>query len=103
MKTDLVNLMQTAITQGWANQSDGDVESPTGYFARVEIGADWEEMRDALEYDGDKPKDGHYCVVEDSNGSVWIDGPYGEIYAEQWFARNEAAYGVWLGIEEDED
>lgn len=69
---------------GWANESDGDVESPYGHFSLVEIpepGGELDELIAACEvgreYDDGVhqyplPAPGWYVAVVDSNGFWWV-------------------------------
>lgn len=86
--TDRDNVLHYLCMGGWANESFGDVEAPTGYVWR--ISNNWEEVKPAnmeitslLEdqlqaYDiADTPEFrrslvGHFLIQEDSNGAVYV-------------------------------
>lgn len=44
--SELEGLFREIVTAGWANQSDGNVEAPTGYFAKVTIAAVCRSLND---------------------------------------------------------
>lgn len=64
--------------EGWANESDGDVQSPTGWFARISnSSAELNEIRDAFKSEVWRSFDwasilGHWMVVEGSDGVVHV-------------------------------
>lgn len=66
------------VTAGWANRSDGDVESPTGAFALVTITlAELPELMEAVGIDWhlDAAKQdlvGSFNVIENEQGQVWV-------------------------------
>lgn len=70
------------ITAGWAVKSDGHVESPSGFFAQVEIPGHWAELRDMLDAveltreDVDGLEQGWYVTKENSDGilTYWYLG-----------------------------
>lgn len=103
MKSNLETLMQAFISGGWANMSGGTVEAPTGHFAIVEIEPNRKELREAFEDDlfpeelvfFDACEVGTYLVVEDSNGSVFVDGPLPMAWATLWFNNNLEAFNAW--------
>lgn len=71
------NLFKGIITDGWAERSDGHVESPQGYFAVVEIpapGGELTEMGDALGWEQYQPvpKSGWYLTIENSDGLIYV-------------------------------
>lgn len=69
---------RTIVTGGWANESNGDVESRTGHFARCSITeADLPEFRDLMT-DEDLPHagpwvlTGHFLILENDLGQVFV-------------------------------
>lgn len=94
-------------TSGWANSSFGDVEAPAGYNYRIsnapvdvaevntEFGSlmeDWDgeltqEVRDSLV--------GHFLVVEDSNGLVYVLRYQSEKELIATFDARENSFNVW--------
>lgn len=76
INTPLARAFRQIVTAGWANLSDGDVESPMGHFAVVHIEpAELRELVDAVfeddaEFGTIYP--GSYLVVEDSDGNTTL-------------------------------
>lgn len=73
---ELENAFKQIITAGWAMKSDGNVEAPCGYFAKIPIAPnELSELLDAV-FDGDVPEvtiqPGYYFTKEDSAGNMWI-------------------------------
>lgn len=75
------NLFRTIISAGWAVSSDGNVEAPCGYFARVEVPThpgeranfydmlhEWPDL--AKQFDEVEP--GWYLIVENDQGLIWV-------------------------------
>lgn len=90
-------------SDGWANASDGDVESPEGWFALiVNTPAEMPEVAQAFEDEiAEAGADvdalvGNFILAVDSNGFVSVDeyGTAREAQAE--YARREDAYSAWL-------
>lgn len=116
MKTALELVMQAIITAQWSNNSNGDVEAPTGHFAIVERPSHPGELNDMLAAieDMDDPDNidmihafedaepGFYAVVEDSNGLVHITGPHTQQEATEWFTKAEDAYAEWNAQDEND-
>lgn len=102
MRTTLENLMVAMICAGWARDSSGDVESPTGAFAIVEIDGTEKAHQystedselDELLY-SEKAK-GFYFVREDSSGNVFVESDLTLGEAEQRFMETELDYVEWL-------
>jgi hypothetical protein len=80
MRTALEALFDAMITGGWANESDGHVESPTGHFARIsnapnelsEIRQAFSDVTDAYGMPSDDDITGHFLVMTDSQGFIHI-------------------------------
>lgn len=106
MKTPFESVVQAIITAGWSNQSDGDVDAPTGHFAIVEVPALDKELADMVDalldtVDGEEvvalctAERGHYMVVETSEGQVHITGPFKEAPAKFWFLSMQKTLEEW--------
>jgi hypothetical protein len=94
---------------GWANESDGNVEAPCGYFFIVEIpekGGELDELIDACEvgreYDDGTfqyplPAPGWYIAVTDSNGLWWVFGSDtgAESVARRDYNERVEAFSLW--------
>ncbi len=105
------NTFKTIITAGWNVKSDGDVQSPTGHFALVEIplhAGELAEMLDACDLDPTQhaiPMEGWYVVRENNDGLVEYFGyPHsgpGKREAEAQYARHERDFSSWMHGAED--
>lgn len=74
---DFDYLFKELITAGWNVNSGGDVESPYGHFATVEIPLDngeLTEMGDAMDWSEDQPVPhrGWYFCRENSDGIIFV-------------------------------
>lgn len=90
--------MQQVVTSGWANLSDGNVESSTGHFAVIHINPpELAELADAV-FDGAEHtvKAGSFLLAEDSDGNATLYS-YDSLDACMMdFNRLQAAYEkVW--------
>ena len=65
--TPLARTFRSIVTAGWANLTDGNVESPQGYFSLVHIEPN--ELSQFAEF-GVPVYPGTYLVEEDSNGNT---------------------------------
>lgn len=98
-------LLHAMSLEGWANASSGDVECPTGFFARISNDSrEIPEIRDAFptESAGISNADirGHFLCVENSQG-FWYVTRYDNARAlVQAYNALEAEYSEWLGDDE---
>lgn len=105
INTDLCRSFKKIVSGGWAQHSNGEVESPTGHFAYIPISINElvELSAACLDDDDDEaPVESQYYVfVEDSdgNGSLYIYGSTRE--ALDHFNQLTADYERWLGDDED--
>lgn len=70
--TEYARYFREIVTAGWANMSDGSVESPVGHFAAVSIEpAEVTELVEAV-FEDQQPTiyPGEYLVREDSDGNT---------------------------------
>jgi hypothetical protein len=103
VKTPLEAVLQAMISEGWANESDGNVDSPTGHFARVSNSeSELPEVVDAFEdvittYGMDDTREliGHFLVVEDSQGFVHISAYDNPIDLTRDFQELQDAFAKW--------
>lgn len=104
-------LFKTIVGSGWAVASDGNVESPTGYFARVEIPSregERDEMLEAVIQFDDKDlrkkfrelEPGWYLTTEDSYGLIWVYWS-NEVHVTDAYGHLVEEYDDWT--DEDED
>ncbi|QBZ72291.1 hypothetical protein SEA_CIRCINUS_249 [Streptomyces phage Circinus] len=102
--SDRDELFYVMSLEGWANESSGDVECPTGYFARISNGrSDIPSIRDAFPEESRPVSDdeivGHYLLQENSQGFVSVYD-----YASEWqltraFRILEETYSEWTDDE----
>lgn len=92
------------VTEGWANESDGSVDSPMGAFARVsvseaEVGEVVDAFKDVLAMyplDSLTQLIGNWLVEEDSQGNVSVT-PWGDpINLTREFQRMQDEYALWV-------
>lgn len=103
MKTALEAVLQAMVTGGWANEKDGEVEAPTGHFARVSNSeAELSEVVEAFEdvitaYDMDDTKEliGHFLVREDDAGFVHVTEYDDEVSLTRDFQQLQDDYSLW--------
>lgn len=106
MKTALEALFQAMITGGWATESDGDVESPHGHFARVhnataelaEIGDAFEDTLSAYGRPAEDEIVGDFIVIEDSQGFVHITRYPNALATIEAYAAIQADYAAWEDV-----
>ena len=106
MNTAFHALFIDMLNNGWFTKSDGDVESPFGYFGYViNESADLPELYDAFEtiikaYG--KPNDedviGNFIAYINSYGIITVERMSTEAEAKLWFRNTQKAYTKW-GIE----
>lgn len=93
---------------GWANESSGNVEAPTGWFGRVSISREeLPEIAEAFEEEFRREGFtelagliGHFLVREDSVGFVYVDEFDGEDEAKEEYERLDREYSEWEGADE---
>lgn len=99
------NLFRQIITAGWNVKSDGEVESPTGFFALVEIPTkytgEYYEMLLAVEGEPlqlpwNELESGWYVTVENSDGIIFVFKCPGKSFAENLYTATETQYNKWL-------
>lgn len=103
------NLFKVIIGNGWAEVSDGDIDSPVGYFALVPIGAtdlvdapgnlraefadDWPNVSLANE---PRLRTGWYITMENTRGIIWVFRFRNEADARAEYLARELEYNTWL-------
>jgi hypothetical protein len=102
------NLFKTIVSSGWSEQSDGDVESPQGYFAVVEIPyseAERQDMANACDLGWDHedwPDPGWYVTTETDRGLIWVYEFASSIGAHRRYDALVKDYGDWASDDGDE-
>lgn len=77
------NSFKQIISGGWAQQSDGNVEAPTGFFALIPIsredlkregGSLWDAIFNEDDYSRslEVPRPGYYVTTENEQGIIWV-------------------------------
>lgn len=94
----LARSFQTIVTGGWANQSDGSVESPTGHFALITIEPNERtELLDAFKGELQRtPYPGAYLLIEDSDGNATLTEYVSNGAAKRAYDQLDNAYTLWL-------
>ena len=109
-------ILDAMVSQGWANQSDGNVDASTGHFARVsnepaDIGNEFGGIMDAFKDEAylEIPEDydwaelvGHFLVLKDSAGFLTVIKYDSEAELVKVYRDLESAYSDWLGPDDDE-
>jgi hypothetical protein len=101
MKTALEALFQAMASTSWANEYSGDVEAPTGHFAKI-VNSSSKDARAALAEFSDVtsaygaliPEDitGFFLVREDSQGFVYVDRYDSETKLDKAYRELETEY-----------
>lgn len=94
------------VTGAWANESDGDVQSPIGYFARVtnaaadmdEVAHAFKDVMDAYECEVDTLI-GHWLVREMDTGNVIVTAYPDEVSLTVVFQQLQDDYAEWVESE----
>ena len=101
MRTHFDNAISAMIADSWAMLSDGDVNSPAGYFAIVEI--DGSEKFQNYSTDDDDLDNaiytaeiGFYFFRENSDGNIFIEHFSSKDNAISRFAQYSESYMHWL-------
>lgn len=86
---------------GWANESDGDVAGPVGYFYRISIEA--QDVHGVADAFGSPVRGivGHFLVTENDQGFVSVWEQETERMLIRQYRAHEKAYSEWLGPDND--
>lgn len=106
MKTALEAVLQAMVTGGWANESDGHVDSPQGHFARISnsdaevhgMGGVADTFADDIvlyEMASIDELIGHFLVREDSQGFVHVTEYDNPIDLTRDFHALQDEYALW--------
>jgi len=103
-------LFKAMMNEGWFINSNGDVQSPVGFYGYMTNNASdlkeiYEAFSDTVEMYG-KPNDdemlGSWYAYIDSNGIIHISEMANDMDAREAFEESEDAYAKWLDTDEDE-
>lgn len=98
---DLDTAFKAIVAAGWAMKSDGNVEAPTGYFAKIPISKEeLPELMDAVFGHVDDPDEvtiepGYYVTKENSDGIIWIWKYNAKFLMDSHYASLEREYAEW--------
>jgi hypothetical protein len=104
MDTAQEALFKAMLNEGWFIASDGDVESPTGYFGYVanrenELAEIREAFSDTLDAYGpvaDEDLIGAWIASIASTGVISIRSMPADVVAKQWYEDTLSDYLAWL-------
>jgi hypothetical protein len=84
-------------------ESSGESEAPTGWFAAVSIPpGEALDKEHSSDLDLTEPPVGHFLLIEDSQGFVYVEKYDTDAALGEAFARRDAEYSRWLGDGEGE-
>jgi hypothetical protein len=100
MSRDIDNAFKAIISAGWANQSDGNVESPTGFFSIIDMSTDRDILLDVLDDAGladtlDQIEPAWYTTMENDQGFLYYQKATSQHAAEQWFKAQQREFYKW--------
>lgn len=107
MKTALEAVLQAMVTEGWANESDGMVDSPTGHFARISnsetevlgwpggISTVFAEVIATYEMDDERELIGHFLVQENDQGFVTVTSFTNPVDLTRAYEELQNAFALW--------
>ncbi len=103
--SDRDELLYVMTLEGWANESSGHVESPTGFFARISNEPrDIESIRDAFPEESGRVSDkeivGHFLCVENEQGFWYVESFESEAELIRAYRTLDDIYSEW-GSEDD--
>lgn len=94
-------LLYAMTLDGWANESSGNVECPTGYFARISNDPqDVPSIRDAFPNETKGMSNavmvGHYLLRENDQGFVYVSEFSNSVELIRAYRVLESEYSEWL-------
>jgi len=110
MRTALEALFDAMINDGWANESSGDVEAPTGHFACIsnseaelaEILAAFTDVTDVYGLPDTADIIGHFLVVTNNQGFIDIESFESADDLKSTYRELVDEYDSWMD-DDDED
>lgn len=90
MSRDIDNAFKAIISAGWANQSDGNVEAPTGFFSIIDMSTERDMLREVLAESALDDALGQiepswYLTMENNQGILYYAQAKDEAAAQEWF------------------
>jgi hypothetical protein len=103
MDTALEALFKDMLNNGWFTKSDGDVESPFGYFGYVinteaELWELFQAFEDTIECYGQPLSEdviGSFIAYINSDGIITIERMANNLEAELWYHNTSRDYTKW--------
>lgn len=103
MRTAIEALFDAMVNDGWANESSGNIEAPTGHFARIsnsdnelaEVLQAFEDVTDDYGMPAREDIVGHFLVITDSLGFIHISRYGSEAALIADYRALEAEYNNW--------
>lgn len=103
MRTGLEAVLQAMVNTGWANESGGSVDAPTGHYARVTVEErELDEVVNAFNtemriygLEDENELIGHWLVVEDSQGFIHITTYDNPIHLTRDYLALDDAFALW--------
>jgi hypothetical protein len=103
MRTGLEAVLQAMVTGGWANESGGAVDAPTGHYARItneptDVSGIVDAFEDTIHTYGLDDMGlliGHWLVVEDSQGNVTVTAYDNPINLTRDYLALDDAFALW--------
>lgn len=96
MRDDIETALDLIITGGWANETTGHVDSPTGHVALIDLTTERDAMVDALDVDLDTlPAPAWYVVATDQLGFIHYAAHDTESSARFYYDRLDREYAGW--------
>lgn len=103
MKTDIEALFEALVNSGWADDANGDVEAPSGYYAMIsttaeEVSTVLSEFSDVLGvYGQPSPEDitGFFLIRQDSQGFTYVDRYDSREQLQAAFRELDQVYSAW--------
>jgi hypothetical protein len=103
VKTALEAVLQAMVTGGWANESGGTVDAPTGHYARVSVSADevgsvvdaFEDVLAVYPLDSLTQLIGEWLVQEDDQGFVTVTAYDNPIALTRDYLAMDDAFALW--------
>lgn len=93
MRDDIETILDLIIAGGWANETTGHVDSPTGHVALIDLTTERERMTDT--FDATLPDPAWYLVVTDQLGFIHYEAHDTEGSARKFYAALDREYAAW--------
>lgn len=111
MNTAFEALMKAMLQHGWFTKSDGDVDSPLGYFGYVtnalsELELIYDAFEDTVDiygYPSDDDMVGSFFAMIHSSGVIHIVRKTSDEEAKEAFLNHNNEYIEWLGKDIDDE